>query len=255
MKICFLASLKAAAQAARDTLVARYGQTSAQDADCLVAVGGDGTVLKALQLAFACGHRAVFGMRVEGSVGALANPYSVEDLPQRLQSAQPIALHPLKAEPTSERGPGQPVFTINEVVLSRQRLQTTRIGVRIADRAFPMVVGDGLIVSTAIGSGGYNRSAGGPLLAHDAPTLALTAIAPDTRAKWRNITVANSSVIEIEVASSKFRPVRLETSDLELRDLQRVRIECCRHVRLPLLFDRDAFRPISAQSASSNGCY
>ena len=76
MKICFLASPKAAAQAARDALVARYGQASAQDADYLVAIGGDGTVLKALQLALVCGHRAVFGMRAEGSVGALANPYS-----------------------------------------------------------------------------------------------------------------------------------------------------------------------------------
>jgi NAD+ kinase len=102
-----------------------------------------------------------------------------------------------------------------------------------------MVVGDGLIVTTAIGSGGYNRSVGGPLLAHDAPTLALTAIAQDPRSKWRNIIVASSAVIEIDVASAEFRPVRLETSDREIRDLRRVRIECCRQVRLPLLFDRD----------------
>ena len=147
-------------------------------------------------------------------------------------------LHPLKAEPISQKGPDQAVFAINEVVLSRQRLQTTRIRVRIAEREYPMVVGDGLIVTTAIGSRGYNRSAGGPLLAHDAPTLALTAIAPDARSKWHNITVANSSVLEIDVASAEFRSVRLETSDLEIRDLRRVRIECCRQVHLPLLFDR-----------------
>ena len=203
MKICFVASPKAAAQEARDALVARYGQVSVQQADCFVAVGGDGTVLKALQISLACGRRAVFGMRAKGSVGALANPYSVEDLLQRLQSTQCVALHPLKAEPLTEKGSDEPVFAINEVVLSRQRLQTTRIRVRIADLAYPMVVGDGLIVSTAIGSGGYNCSAGGPLLAHDTPLLALTAIASDARSEWRNITIANSAVIEIEVASSE----------------------------------------------------
>lgn len=154
------------------------------------------------------------------------------------------------AEPLTENGPGQPVFAINEVVLSRQRLQTTRICVRIAGVAYPMIVGDGLIVSTAIGSGGYNRSAGGPLLAHDLPILALTAIVSDARSELRNITVANSAVIEIEVASSEFRPVRLETSDLELRDLRRVRIVCCRDVRLPLLFDRN-FCSIPARASEA----
>lgn len=69
MKICFVASPKAAAQEARDALVSRYGQVCAQQADCFVAVGGDGAVLKALQIALACERQAVFGMRAKGSVG------------------------------------------------------------------------------------------------------------------------------------------------------------------------------------------
>jgi NAD+ kinase len=238
MRICFVASPKALAQQAREALVTRYGQCCAQDADCIVAVGGDRTILKALQIALAGGRQAVFGMRTKGSVGALANSYAVEDLLHRLQNAQRIVLHPLKAEPTTNKGPGQPVFAINEVVLSRQVLQTTRICVCIEGHTYPTVVGDGLIVSTAIGSGGYNRSAGGSALAYDAPMLALTAIASDARSKWRNTTLADCAVIDITVASPEFRPVRLETSDLELRDLRCVRITSCRDVRLPLLIDR-----------------
>lgn len=240
MRICFVPSPKPAAQEARKALASRYGQCCAQDADCFVAVGGDGTVLKALQVALACGRQAVFGMRTEGSVGALANPYSVDGLLQRVQKAQSIILNPLRAEPITDQGPSQPVFAINEVVLSRQRLQTTRICVRVDDHTYPMVVGDGLIVCTAIGSGGYNRSAGGPLLAHDAPTVALTAVASDARSEWRNMVGRDRVVIDITVASAEFRPVRLETIDLELLNVRHVRIESCRDMPLPLLFDRAA---------------
>ena len=77
MKICFVASAKPVIQVALRELTCAYGQASARGADYFIAIGGDGTILRALDLALASERQPVFGMRTMGSVGALANAYSV----------------------------------------------------------------------------------------------------------------------------------------------------------------------------------
>jgi NAD+ kinase len=237
MKICFVASAKPLVQSALRELTCAYGQASARDADYFIAIGGDGTILHALDLALACGRQPVFGMRIMSSVGALANAYSVQALEQRLQQAQRIALYPLKAEVLSDDGVEYTQLAINEVVISRQRLQAAKIQVAIDGREQPMIIGDGVIVSTPIGSGGYNRSAGGPNLPYDAARLALTAIALHKRSEWSNVLATNNALIEIEARHPEYRPARLETSTTEIRNVRRARITCCRDLQLTLLFD------------------
>jgi NAD+ kinase len=237
MKICFVASAKPVAQIAMRALIFSYGQAPARNADYFVAIGGDGTVLRALDLALASERQPVLGMRTMGSVGALANAYSVQDLEQRLQEAQRIALYPLRAEALGDDGVDYTQLAINEVVFSRQRLQATKIQVVIDGRAQPIIIGDGVIVSTAIGSGGYNRAAGGPNLPYEAATLALTAIALHKRSEWSDMLVTDDALIEIEAQHPEYRPVRLETSTTEIRNVRRARITCCRHLQLTLLFD------------------
>ena len=48
MKICFFASEKPRAREALDFLTSEYGDLAAKDADILVVLGGDGTMLRAL---------------------------------------------------------------------------------------------------------------------------------------------------------------------------------------------------------------
>ena len=237
MKICFVASAKPVIQIALRELTSAYGQASARDADYFIAIGGDGTILRALDLALASERQPVFGMRTMGSVGALANSYSVQDLEQRLQQAQRIALYPLRAEVLGDDGVGYTQLAINEVVFSRQRLQAAKIQVFIDGREQPVIIGDGVIVSTPIGSGGYNRSAGGPNLPYNAATLALTAIALHKRSEWSNMLATDDALIEIEVRHPEYRPVRLETSTTEIRNVRRARITFCQDFKLTLLFD------------------
>ncbi len=239
MKICFVSSPKQSAQAALGLLTAIYGQVAVADADYIITLGGDGTVLRGLHGALASARQPVFVMRLEGSLGALANRYSFQDLPQRLQCARRVMLHPLKAEARCVGGHNQTVMSFNEIVFSRQRLQAAKIQVTAAAREFPMLIGDGLIIASPAGSGGYYCSAGGLCVPYSASSLPLTAIAPHRSSKWTNTVVDDATCVEIEIMDPEFRPVCLETSTAEIKDIQHARVSCCRNSPLPLLFDPD----------------
>ena len=151
MKIAFLASAKPAAQQALSELVQRYGQSDLSDADYIVAIGGDGTVLKALHAVLLTARKAVFAMRAAGSLGFLANRFAVARLPQRLRMARSVTLHPLKADAERAGGAITTVFAINEFVLMRRRLQAAKLRVATTGgECFAHVVGDGLLVATPI---------------------------------------------------------------------------------------------------------
>jgi NAD+ kinase len=236
MRIAFFASPKSAAQQALRQMTARYGQCDLADADHVVAIGGDGTVLKALHTVVAGTRQPVFAMRVAGSLGILANPFDLHGLHERLRVARRLSLCPLKAE--TEHGAGSAtVFAINEIVLIRQRLQAAKLRVTARPDSFAPLIGDGLLVATPIGSSGYNRSVGGPGLPHGSSLLALTALAPHHRSEWRNIVLSDEAVIQVEVVNPDHRPVELQTSMRELTNIRRARISSSRDLRLTLLFD------------------
>ena len=73
--LCFVASTTDNAQAARDELVEHYGNTPFEEADVIVALGGDGFMLQVLNETMNSGKR-VYGMN-RGSVGFLMNDYRV----------------------------------------------------------------------------------------------------------------------------------------------------------------------------------
>src|SRR5690606_19494288 len=97
-RLALLASPTEDAQAALKTLVAIHGAHAPQDADVLVALGGDGFMLQTLHRHGALG-KAVYGMKL-GSVGFLMNHHRAEDadgdLQARIAAAEPAVLHPLE---------------------------------------------------------------------------------------------------------------------------------------------------------------
>jgi NAD+ kinase len=237
MKIAFLASAKPPAQRALSELVERYGQSELPEADYVVAIGGDGTALKALCAGLPAARTPVFAMRTAGSLGVLANRFELPGLPQRLQMARTVTLHPLKAD-VQHAGGVTTVLAINEIVLMRQRLQAAKLHLTTTEAGrIAHIVGDGLMVAAPIGSTGYNRSAGGPVLPYESALLALTGLAVHRRSDWCNTVVGNSATIEVEVLEPSHRPVRLETNVQEVTDVCRVRISCDRDTALQLLFD------------------
>lgn len=236
LKFHFLIAEKQSARERGDDLTPKYGQSPISEADCIVAVGGDGTILKALS---ASDFRIpVFGMKVPGSIGALANPYSTENLTERVLSARRSSVRPLQAEVTTVTGARFTGMGINEIVISRQTLQAARLKIRTnVQDDWLTLIGDGLIIATAMGSAAYNLPAGGPSLPLDSGLLALTGICARRTSSWTNTIIPEqNAVVEVESAEALLRPIRLETTSSEIQNIASVRVKP-HSQRLTLLVD------------------
>ena len=118
-RIAFMASDAPVAQTARAALIGRYGDVAPEDADVIVALGGDGFMLQALHATEALAA-PVYGMN-RGTVGFLMNTYSESDLIERLAEAEQEMINPLAMRATSADGSVHEALAINEVSLLRGR--------------------------------------------------------------------------------------------------------------------------------------
>src|SRR5690606_38018629 len=125
--IAFLASKAEGAQAALPDLERQYGQVAPEEADVLVALGGDGFMLQVLHRHGALG-KPVYGMK-HGGVGFLMNHYHRDTLVRRLHGAEPAVLRPLEMLAQTESGTTTGSLAYNEVSLLRQTRQAAHIGI------------------------------------------------------------------------------------------------------------------------------
>lgn len=236
MKIAFLAADRDDAQAARDRLVARYGESALKDCDVVVALGGDGAMLDALHAVMDL-EIPVYGINF-GSVGFLMNEPSEDDLIDRLNRAERAVIHPLQAVGETVRGEAFEALAINEVSLLRETRQTAKIRISVDNQVrLDTLAADGVLVSTPAGSTAYNFSAHGPILPLDAQLLALTPISPFRPRRWRGALVRHSSVVRFDVLEADKRPVSVVADNKEFRDAAHVTVSELRSKRLTMLFD------------------
>src|SRR5918996_6655679 len=90
-RIAFVASAGTEAQAALAQLTKLYGNHDADDADVVVALGGDGLMLQTLHRHMRSG-KPIYGMH-RGTVGFLMNEFSEADLKERLALSQVTVIH------------------------------------------------------------------------------------------------------------------------------------------------------------------
>jgi len=234
--IAFTASDQPEAQAALESLTARYGGTRPEDADIIVALGGDGFILHTLH-AYMKTKVPIYGMN-RGSVGFLMNAYDEDDLPARLARAHATTLHPLRMVATDVDGAKHEALAINEVSLLRQARQAAKIRILVdgVERMEEMIC-DGVLVATPAGSTAYNLSAAGPIIPLEADILALTPISAFRPRRWRGALLPAKAAVEFQVIEPGFRSVSATADFHEVRDVSRVTISEDRSVSLKLLFD------------------
>lgn len=236
LRIAFVASHSATALTAKAALEARYPHCSPDEADVIVALGGDGFMLESLHLNM---HRGlpIYGMN-RGTVGFLLNSYTEEDLLQRLARAEPATIHPLTMQARSQTGAMHCAKAINEVSLLRQTRQAANLRVLIDGRErIDKLVCDGCLVATPAGSTAYNLSAHGPILPIGAAALALTPISAFRPRRWRGAILPQRARVTFEVMDPVKRPVSAVADADEVRNVVEVHIEEDPDTDLTLLFD------------------
>jgi NAD+ kinase len=235
-KLAFIASTAPSAQAAMADLEARYGASRPEDADVIVALGGDGLMLQALHR-FMGLEKPIYGMN-QGTVGFLMNAYDPVDLPGRLAEAEPATLHPLRMRAVQASGYEQVALAINEVSLLRETHQAAKIRVTVDGRVrLAELTCDGILLATPAGSTAYNLSAHGPILPMDAGVLALTPISAFRPRRWRGALLPRTAKVRLDVLESEKRPVSAVADNAEVRNVTAVHIEEDRSVNLHMLFD------------------
>jgi NAD+ kinase len=180
---------------------------AAEQVDAAVVLGGDGTMLEALR-DFAGTGAPVFTFNF-GAVGFLATiePHEVDDGIRRLLEGdfETVELPTLLIQPAAGRR-----IAVNDIAFLR------RSGSRVAQLAYSVrgdeiarARCDGLVVSTPVGSTGYNLANGGPVVAWGVEGYIVSYIAPHTLTA-RTLVAASSDVLVVSNLSPE-EPVDVET--------------------------------------------
>ena len=138
--------------------------------EMVVSLGGDGTFLRAAQIALE-NNLPICGINC-GRLGHLCR--------YRLEDEYDLDLGLVKNVPTLEfMLDGKKHYAINDVVVGKDYFGgTVELSVDVKGKESYCYLGDGLIVSTYLGSTGYTKSAGGITLSDDADNFVVTPICP-----------------------------------------------------------------------------
>ncbi|MDW3224795.1 MAG: NAD kinase [Paracoccaceae bacterium] len=235
-KIAFTASRAEVAQTARAALITRYGNVPLEDADIIVALGGDGFMLQTLHDVENL-KKPVYGMN-RGTIGFLMNTYSETDLPERLQAAEEAGLNPLSMTATRTDGSVTQALAINEVSLLRAGPQAAKLKITVDGRLrMQELVCDGALVSTPAGSTAYNYSAHGPIIPIGSEVLALTAMSAFRPRRWRGALLPKKAVVRFDVLEAEKRPVMAEADANSVMGVTSVEIRSDPSTVHRILFD------------------
>lgn len=175
-----------------------------RDADMLLVLGGDGTLLECART-FVDHELPVLGVNF-GKLGFLAE-FDLDALYERGASIFQRGTLPVSELMVIEsviRGPRDPHprfrgLAVNDVVITAgPPYRMIDIAMHIDGEHGPILTGDGLIVSTPIGSTAYNVAAGGPLVAPSVDAVTLTPLAAHSLA-CRPIVVSSHCELELRL--------------------------------------------------------
>ena len=235
-KIAVVAAESEPAQEGLRELRDAYHPVAPEEADIIVALGGDGFMLETLHQ-FIDRRIPIFGMH-RGSVGFLMNNYSADNLVARLAAAKAVELNPLHMTARTIAGESVEARAINEVSLLRETRQAAKIRIKIDGVVrLDELICDGVLLSTAAGSTAYNLSAHGPILPLGAEVLALTPISAFRPRRWRGALLPRSASVEFVALEAAKRPVSAVADYTEVRDVASVEVYEDREVAPILLFD------------------
>lgn len=173
------------------------------DADLAVSIGGDGTFLRTTQW-LAGEEIPIIGVNT-GHLGFLA-PFTLEEAAAQVDmfasgESSVEARTVLCIETADGSDIGTWPYALNELVIQkRDTASMVTVAARIDRLPLADYLCDGLIISTPTGSTAYNLSAGGPIVAPEAPNFIVSPIAAHTLT-MRPLVISSESLLELRTTS------------------------------------------------------
>ncbi len=179
----------------------------ALDAELCVALGGDGTILRALR-AYAHTSVPVFAVNF-GEVGFLST-VEPDRLGEGFERALAGTLDVLTLPAIAVDGSAGSRIALNDLSVHR------KVGGRVAELAYAVggeevgsVRCDGLVVATPAGSTGYNLANGGPVMAWGVEGMVVSFIAPHSLSA-RALVIAPDDVLTLHNSSRETLAVSVD---------------------------------------------
>ncbi len=171
-----------------------------EQCDAALALGGDGTVLKAVHRVGFAGV-PVMGVNL-GTLGFLAE-VPIEELDVAL--GEVIRGDVVREERTylvaEAEGPRRSIRALNEIVIDRRGSSSMiQVDMSVDDMYLNTYVADGVVIATPTGSTAYSLSAGGPIVAPSSRDFVITPIAPHTLTA-RPLVLPDTAIITITARS------------------------------------------------------
>ncbi len=171
-----------------------------EEIDCLISLGGDGTLLDAVALV-RDKNIPILGINF-GRLGFLAS-ISKEELASAVDSLINhtflIDKRTLIHLDSNENLFGETPFALNEFAIHKRDISPmVKIHTYLNGEFLNTYWADGLIVSTPTGSTGYNMSCNGPIMFPDSASFVITPVAPHNL-NVRSIIIPDTNVISFEV--------------------------------------------------------
>ena len=170
--------------------------------DVFFAVGGDGTVLRALKYVRESGIH-VIGINT-GRLGFLATVQpdevasTLQDIINKNYTTEARSVLEIKTEPPHQELETFPL-ALNEISIARENTTSMiTIHTQIDDAYLNVYWADGLVIATPTGSTGYSLSSGGPIISPESKNVVLTPIAPHNL-NARPLVVADDVTIKTHV--------------------------------------------------------
>lgn len=190
------------------------------DAGCqlVIALGGDGTILRALQVAMAQ-HAAVLGVNF-GHVGFLADIRGDElsEALERVASGQALLDERTALVAQIGAEPARRFIAFNDVVIARlPGFGLARLRVVVADESLLVLEGDGVVIASPTGSTAYTVGAGGPAVAPSLDAIVITPLASQGT-PLRSLVVDGSEVVRVELEPNS-APLSIEIDGRETHAL------------------------------------
>lgn len=179
------------------------------ECDIVIAIGGDGTILKSARAASAY-DKAILGIN-SGRLGFMASlEMSQLEMLTKLKSGEYTTEERMMLEITHISGDEKTTYTaLNDIVVARPYSKLGDFTVSSGGKVVSELRADGLVFSTSTGSTAYALSAGGPIIEPDMECIEFTPICPHS---LFSRTILFSPAREIEIThKSKYDDVYFNT--------------------------------------------